>query len=341
MHPLSRQAGCKRSIVDRFRERRWTCHVTGTDRYGRSLASCEVGGENIGYPDYRVGDEAITWYIGNVSKLEQGNDVVLVLLEDAPFGDGSLLLQHPEVAAVSTRAFLRTLQNYGIIKSADELVRRVEENSAGERKMSRYMADRPGRLSQNVRSECKSPLSTDEDGAGGGASGGPPLSCRFHTIIRIAKTSNSGWFAAAGRYRLCATHTSMTQTKKPRAASALGFGQARSSHLGTGEAEILKPWFSVPPAFRRTPKQFCLARPRRRKHPRRTVPSRATSAAAASAYIISKADGGTPRSIWTRARGKGGFARCRRLKPQAAVLRKTSVNVFGRGDARRCAPASP
>jgi hypothetical protein len=140
---------------------------------------------------------------------------------------------------------------------------------------------------------------------------------------------------------LCATHTSMTQTKKPRAARALGFGQARSSHLGTGEAEILKPWFSVPPAFRRTPKQFCLARPRRRRHPRRTVPSRATSAAAASAYIISKADGGTPRSIWIRARGKGGFARCRRPKPQAAVLRKISIHVSGRGDAANVFRVTP
>jgi endonuclease YncB( thermonuclease family) len=25
----------------------WTCHVTGTDRYGRSLATCEVNGEDI------------------------------------------------------------------------------------------------------------------------------------------------------------------------------------------------------------------------------------------------------------------------------------------------------
>jgi hypothetical protein len=150
---------------------------------------------------------------------------------------------------------------------------------------------------------------------------------RSHPARQAAKTSNSGWFAAAGRYRLCATHTSMTQTKKPRAAHALGFGQARSSLLGTGEAEILKPWLSVPPAFRRTPKRFCSVRPRQRKRPRPTVPSRATSAAAASAYIISKADGGTPRSIWTRARGKGGFARCRRPKPQAAVLRKISIHV--------------
>ena len=28
--------------------------------------------------------------------------------------------------------------------------------------------------------------------------------------------------------------------------------------------------------------------------------------------------------------GKGGFARCRRPKPQVAVLRRTNVNVFGR-----------
>jgi endonuclease YncB( thermonuclease family) len=138
----------------------------------------------------------------------------------------------------------------------------------------------------------------------------------------------SGWALSFVRY----SHLYDADEEAARGARS-GIWQARSSHLGTGEAEILKPWFSVPPAFRRTPKQFCLARPRRRKHPRRTVPSRATSAAAASAYIISKADGGTPGSIWTRAKGKGGFARCRRPKPQAAVLRKTSINVFGRGDA--------
>jgi endonuclease YncB( thermonuclease family) len=34
-------------LVRHAGDKPWTCHVTGTDRYGRSLASCEVGGENI------------------------------------------------------------------------------------------------------------------------------------------------------------------------------------------------------------------------------------------------------------------------------------------------------
>jgi hypothetical protein len=142
-------------------------------RYLEAVATEEAGATDR--PSEGIGDEAITWYLGNVSKLERGNDVVLVLLEDAPFGDGSLLLQSPEVAALSTRAFLRTLQNYGIISSADEIVKRVEESSAGDRIVSRYMADRPGRLAQGVRSEWKSALTPDDDGAGGGASGGPPV----------------------------------------------------------------------------------------------------------------------------------------------------------------------
>ncbi|MGY3581909.1 hypothetical protein ACVIGB_000019 [Bradyrhizobium sp. USDA 4341] len=82
-------------------------------------------------PSEGIGDEAITWYITKVAKIEKGNGVVLVLLEAAAFGDGVLLPQAPEVTALSTRAFLRTLQNYGLIASADEIIKRVSDNSAG------------------------------------------------------------------------------------------------------------------------------------------------------------------------------------------------------------------
>jgi hypothetical protein len=34
-------------LVRHAGDKPWTCHVTGTDRYGKSLASCQVGGENI------------------------------------------------------------------------------------------------------------------------------------------------------------------------------------------------------------------------------------------------------------------------------------------------------
>lgn len=99
--------------------------------------------------------------------------MVLVLLEDAAFGDGVLLPQAPEVTALSTRAFLRTLQNYGLIASAEDVLKRVSENSAGQRNVSKYMADRPGRLGPGARADWKSPLKLDDDGSGGGASGGP------------------------------------------------------------------------------------------------------------------------------------------------------------------------
>jgi hypothetical protein len=142
-------------------------------RYRDAVALEEAGATDR--PSEGIGDEAITWYITNVAKIEKGNDVVLVLLEDAGFGDGPLLRQTPEVTALSTRAFLRTLQNYGLIASADEVFKRVEENSAGERSVPKYMADRPGRLGPGVRADWKSPLVSDGDGGGGGASGGPKV----------------------------------------------------------------------------------------------------------------------------------------------------------------------
>jgi hypothetical protein len=142
------------------------------DRYLAAVAQEDLGATDR--PSEGIGDEAITWYITNVAKLENGNDVVMVLLEDAPFGDGPLLRQTPEVTALSTRAFLRTLQNYGLIPSADEIIKRVEENSAGDRVVSKYMADRPGRLGPGARADWKSPLKPEDndDGSSGGASGG-------------------------------------------------------------------------------------------------------------------------------------------------------------------------
>jgi endonuclease YncB( thermonuclease family) len=34
-------------LIKRAGDRPWTCHSTGTDRYGRSLAACEVDGQDI------------------------------------------------------------------------------------------------------------------------------------------------------------------------------------------------------------------------------------------------------------------------------------------------------
>jgi hypothetical protein len=141
------------------------------DRYREAVIKEDAG--DTTRPSQGIGDEAITWYLANVDKLERGKDVVMVLLEDAPFADGIIQAQNPEVAAVSTRAFLRTLQNYGLIESADAIIKRVEENSGGLRKVAPYLADRPGRLAPNIRSDWKVPLRSDEDGSGGDMSGGP------------------------------------------------------------------------------------------------------------------------------------------------------------------------
>jgi endonuclease YncB( thermonuclease family) len=34
-------------LVRQAGDKSWTCHITGTDRYGRSLATCEVDGQDI------------------------------------------------------------------------------------------------------------------------------------------------------------------------------------------------------------------------------------------------------------------------------------------------------
>lgn len=144
------------------------------DHFGRYLeATAKEDAGDTGRPSEGIGDEAITWYLANVAKIERGPNAVLVLLEDAPFGDGSLMMQNPEVAVLSTRAFLRTLQNYGLVESAEAIIKRVEENSGGLRKIAPYLADRPGRLARSVRTDWKQPLKSDDDGSGGGMSGGP------------------------------------------------------------------------------------------------------------------------------------------------------------------------
>ena len=140
-------------------------------RYLEAIAKEDAGDTN--WPSQGIGDEAITWYLVNVSKIERGKDVVLVLLEDAAFGDGVLSTQTPEVAAISTRAFLRTLQNFDLIESADAIIKRVEENAGGMRAVARYLADRPGRLGPNARTDWKAPLQSEDDGPDGGMSGGP------------------------------------------------------------------------------------------------------------------------------------------------------------------------
>ena len=74
----------------------------------------------------------------------------LLLLEDSRFGDGAIRLGYPEVYALSTRAFLTTLQNFGRIPSALDILREI---IAAGRTVSPYVVDRPGRLGLGTKSQ--------------------------------------------------------------------------------------------------------------------------------------------------------------------------------------------
>lgn len=95
-----------------------------------------------------LGDAAIAWLLRQ-AELGFGSALpTLVLTEDAPFGDGILRDRFPEVHVLSTRAFLRTLQNFGRIESAEAIIADI---AAAGRALSRYMADRPGRPAAGTR----------------------------------------------------------------------------------------------------------------------------------------------------------------------------------------------
>jgi hypothetical protein len=79
----------------------------------------------------------------------------LLLLGDAAFGDGVVRNTHPSVLALSTRTFLTTLENYGIITSAAAILQEVAD--AG-RKVAPYRVERPGRLDDGARSKWTSAL---------------------------------------------------------------------------------------------------------------------------------------------------------------------------------------
>jgi hypothetical protein len=95
-----------------------------------------------------IGDAAMAWLL---SRTRQGlalNEPTLVLTEDGPFGDGILRDQFPEVHVLSTRAFPRTLENFGRIPSAEAVIAEIAD--AG-RKLARYLADRPGQSSRGTK----------------------------------------------------------------------------------------------------------------------------------------------------------------------------------------------
>jgi hypothetical protein len=103
-----------------------------------------------------LGDAATTWLLRQIQDRFAVDSPTLVLTEDGPFGDGVLRDQFPEVHALSTRAFLRTLENFGIIPSAEAVISEIAE--AG-RSLARYMADRPGRTTPGAQTTWSAGLS--------------------------------------------------------------------------------------------------------------------------------------------------------------------------------------
>jgi hypothetical protein len=107
-----------------------------------------------------LGDAAIAWVLRQ-AQLGIGLDgPTLVLTEDGPFGDSVLRSSFPEVHVLSTRAFLRTLENFHRIPSAQAVIGEIA--SAG-RQLARYLADRPGYPAPGTRTTWAEVLSAEPD----------------------------------------------------------------------------------------------------------------------------------------------------------------------------------
>jgi hypothetical protein len=113
-------------------------------------------------PSQQIGDAAIALAIRRFSLPTSKPEVILLLLEDSRLGDGAIRLGHPEVYALSTRAFLTTLQNFGRIPSALDVLREII--SAG-RTVSPYTVDRPGRLGPGTKSQWTDSLQDGSEGS--------------------------------------------------------------------------------------------------------------------------------------------------------------------------------
>jgi hypothetical protein len=60
---------------------------------------------------------------------------------------------------LSTRLFLKTLENFGRVKSADAIIREIAEKG---RSVARYAVDRPGKVDLKTRSQWTDALQQDE-----------------------------------------------------------------------------------------------------------------------------------------------------------------------------------
>ena len=94
-----------------------------------------------------LGDAAISWYIANAPFTRPAHTTTLVLTEDAAFGDSRL---KRDVHVLSTRAFLKMLENLGVIESARRILRDIEQ---GGRTVAPYLADRPALVGAKGRTK--------------------------------------------------------------------------------------------------------------------------------------------------------------------------------------------
>ena len=84
-----------------------------------------------------LGDASIAWFVANAPYIRQRTTTLLVLTEDASFGDAVL---GRDVHVLSTRAFLQTLEALDIIVSSKDV---LDEIARRGRNVAPYMADRP------------------------------------------------------------------------------------------------------------------------------------------------------------------------------------------------------
>lgn len=117
-------------------------------RLWQDAVACEEAGDTT-HPSKGIGDAAAAWILSRMAWVPRTNEVSLILIEDANLGDVVVRQQFAEVYALSTRAFLQTLQNFGKISSAAEIISEIA--NAG-RILARYMADRPGVVARNTKS---------------------------------------------------------------------------------------------------------------------------------------------------------------------------------------------
>jgi hypothetical protein len=102
------------------------------------------------HPSRGIGDASIAWLIQRLNSTSAQDEIVLMLSEDSAFGDSVIRTRNPEGYMLSTRLFLKTLENFGRVASAEIIIREIAEKG---RSVARYAVDRPGKIDPKTRSQ--------------------------------------------------------------------------------------------------------------------------------------------------------------------------------------------